>query len=252
MPWVNRLEQELGNLCAALEWWLERGEAEQGLRWGTALSQFFYLHGYLSEGRERLARLLAMPGPAASASPQTAARAKALDAAGRLALFQWDHAVARAFMEQSLALKRELGDERGIASALYDLGMVGQLQGDYRQAEVFLEESLAIWGESGNRGGIAYLLACFAELATAEAQSRRALRLAGAAAALREKHGTPLISSLQARLERTLALVRSAFDGEEAVAAWSEGQAMTLEQAIAYALTVDIETPVVDVQPLRI
>jgi hypothetical protein len=83
------------------------------------------------------------------------------------------------------------------------------------------------------------LLAGFAELATAEAQGRRALRLAGVAAMLREKHGTPLAASLQARLERTLELVRSAFRGEDVAIAWSEGQAMTLEQAIAYALTVE-------------
>jgi predicted ATPase/class 3 adenylate cyclase len=359
-PWVNRLERELGNLRAALQWWSERGEPAQGLRLGTAIAQFFYLHGYLSEGRERLARLLVMAEPAASAAPQTAVRAKALDAAGRLALLQWDHAAARAFMEQSLALKRALGDERGVARSLYDLGMVMQLQGDYRQAEVFLteslamgrllgatevvaeslyqrgvmahrqgdypaarasleesvalwrqlnnrrrlapvlsalgylaldqsdyaiaraafeerlaiqreagikrnialsvcslgslalaagdyvtartrfEESLAIWGETGDSGGIAFLLAGFTELATAKTQPQRALRLAGAAAVLREKHGTPTATSLQARLERTLELVRSAFRGEDAAAAWwSEGQAMTLEQAIAYALAVE-------------
>jgi hypothetical protein len=97
-------------------------------------------------------------------------------------------------------------------------------------------------------GGIAFLLAGFAELATAEAQPRRARRLAGAAAALRQKHGTPLAPSLQVRLEHTLELVRSACSGEDAVAAWSEGQAMTLEQAMAYALTVEGETPVADAQ----
>jgi hypothetical protein len=58
--------------------------------------------------------------------------------------------------------------------------------------------------------------------------------------------GAPLAPSLQARLEHTLELVRSACSGEDAVAAWSEGQAMTLEHAIAYALTADGETPVVD------
>jgi predicted ATPase len=123
-PWMNRLDEELGNLRAALEWWSERGEAEQGLRLGTAMYRFFYLHGYLSEGREWLAQLLAMTGPAASATAQTTVRAKALDAAGNLALFQRNHAAARAFMEESLALKRELGDERGIANSLYDLAMV--------------------------------------------------------------------------------------------------------------------------------
>ena len=83
--WVNRLERELSNLRAALAWWSAREEAEQGLRLGTAISHIFYLRGYLSEGREWLARLLAMMGPAASAPPHPMVRAQALDAAGRLA-----------------------------------------------------------------------------------------------------------------------------------------------------------------------
>jgi hypothetical protein len=56
---------------------------------------------------------------------------------------------------------------------------------------------------------------------------------------LREKHGTPLEPTLQDRLERTLGLVRSAFRGEDDAVAWSKGQAMTLEQAIAYTLTIE-------------
>ena len=147
---MNRLEQELGNLRAALAWCSERGEAQQGLRLGTAISHIFYLCGYLSEGREWLTRLLAMTGPAASAPSHTVGRAQALEAAGRLALFQQDHAAARACMEESLALKRELGEERSIASSLYNLGMVVQSQGDYRQAEVLFAQSLAIGRSLGD------------------------------------------------------------------------------------------------------
>ena len=53
-------------------------------------------------------------------------------------------------------------------------------------------------------------------------------------------------------LERTLAWVQSVCHGEEAVATWSEGQAMTVEQALAYALTVDVETPAASAPPQRI
>jgi hypothetical protein len=128
------------------------------------------------------------------------------------------------------------------------MGALAVAEGDYVTARARFEESLAIWGEIGDRGGIAFLLAGFAELATAEAQPRRALRLAGAAAALRQKHGTPLAPSLQVRFDRTLELVRSAIRGDDAGAAWAEGQAMTLEQAIAYALTAEEKTPVADAQ----
>jgi len=162
-----------------------------------------------------------------------------LSALGNLALDQGDYAMARAAFEERLAIWQEVGSRRNIAFAVNSLGSLALAEGDYVTARARFEESLAIWGETGDRGGIAFLLASFAELATAEAQPPRALRLAGAAASLREKHGTPLAPSSQARLERTLELVRSAFSGEDDSVAWAEGQAMTLDQAIAYALSVE-------------
>ncbi len=232
------------------------------------MSRFFYLCGYLNEGRERLTRLLDMTGPAASAALQTVVRAKALDAAGSLALFQWDHAAARLRLEESVAVWRKSDDRAGLGLSLNALGYLALDQGDYAMARAAFEErlviqreagivrnialsvsslgslalaeggyvtararfeeSLAIWGESGDRGGIAFLLACFAELATVKAQPRRALQLAGVAAVLRQKSGTPLAPSLQVRLERTLESVRSAFSGEDAAVAWSWGATKSL------------------------
>lgn len=121
---------------------------------GPAMSWFFYLRGYLNEGRERLPRLLDMTGPAASAALQTVVQAEALDAAGSLALFQWDHAAARAFMEKSLALKRELGDERGVASSLTQREVMAYRQGDNPTARPRLEESVAVWRKSDDRAGL--------------------------------------------------------------------------------------------------
>jgi tetratricopeptide (TPR) repeat protein len=166
-----------------------------------------------------------------------------LSALGYLALDQGDYARAHAVFEERLALWRETGIKRNIALSVSSLGSLALAEGDYITARARFAESLAISGESGSRLAIPFLLADFAELVTAEGQPRRALRLAGAAAALRAKYGTPHTFSLQARLERTLELVRSAFRGEDAAAAWSEGQVMTLEQAIAYALSLDVETP---------
>ena len=119
--------------------------------------------------------------------------------------------MAHAAFEERLALWRKAGLRRSMALSINSLGSLAVAEGDYVTARARFEESLAIWGETGDRGGIAFLLAGFAELATAEAQPRRALRLAGAAAALREQHGPPLAPSLHARLERTLAWVRSAW-----------------------------------------
>jgi hypothetical protein len=85
---------------------------------------------------------------------------------------------------------------------------------------------------------IADALEGYGALAAAQGAPRRALRLAGAAAALRERErGTrPLSPREQITRDRRLAPARQALSAEEQAAAWAEGQAMTLEQAIADAL----------------
>ena len=149
--WLERLEAEHDNLRAALHWAEEAGEAESGLRLAGALCQFWLMRGHLREGQERLARLLGLAG----AAPRTAARAKALTRAGHLTDNLSDYTAAHAFFEESLAIRRELGDKGGIATALNDLGWVAFHRNDYTAARARSEEGLAIWRELGDKKGIA-------------------------------------------------------------------------------------------------
>jgi hypothetical protein len=64
----------------------------------------------------------------------------------------------------------------------------------------------------------------------------KAARLFGASEALREALGTPLPGSYRANYERNLSSMRKQLDEASVAAAWAEGRAMTMEQAIAYAL----------------
>lgn len=152
--WLDRLEAEHDNLRAALSWAAESGAVEEGLRLAGALCQFWLARSHLREGREYLVRLL----PLARTSIPTAARAKVLTGAGHLAHNQGDYAAARALFEESLALWREIGNKRGIASALNDLGWMAWRQGDYAAAQVLSAESLALWQELGEKQGIATAL----------------------------------------------------------------------------------------------
>jgi predicted ATPase/class 3 adenylate cyclase len=152
--WLDRLEIEHDNLRAALDWSEESDEAASGLRLARALWQFWWVHGHLSEGRERLAKLLALAG----AEARTAVRAKALHGAGILAYDQGDYAAARALHEESLLIKRELGDKRGMAASLNYLGHVARLQGDYAAARALYQETLAIGRELDDRRGMAFSL----------------------------------------------------------------------------------------------
>ncbi|HZO91340.1 MAG TPA: tetratricopeptide repeat protein [Chthonomonadaceae bacterium] len=150
--WLERLEIEHDNLRAALDYCQEQEEGtEAGLSLAGALQRFWEARGYLSEGRERLVQALER----AADSEPSKARAYALNGAGVLALRQGDYVAARSFHEQSLALRRELGNKQGIAASLGNLGIVAHIQGDYIAARAFFEESLAIARELGNTQGIA-------------------------------------------------------------------------------------------------
>ncbi len=162
--WLERLETEHDNLRAALDWSSQDpGNAEAGLRLAGAVWRFWYVRGHLGEGRERLAQALE-----ADRADTPAARAKALHGAGGLAWSQGDYAAARELQEESLAIRRELGDRRGIASVLGNLGNVAQCQGDYAAARGLQEESLAIRRELGDRRGMASTLGNLAVVAAVQ------------------------------------------------------------------------------------
>src|SRR5262245_40657919 len=129
----DRLEREHDNLRAALAWSAGQGEGEAGLRLGGALWPFWWMRGYLGEGREHLAGLLALP----RAEAHAAARAKALQGAGILARYQGEYGAARVLLAESLAICRELGGKLGIASSLSSLGSMANDQGEYEDARLW-------------------------------------------------------------------------------------------------------------------
>ena len=170
---LDRLESEHDNVRAALaRACLDGGNAQAGLRLATAISRFWLVRGYLTEGRTWLSRLLAAAG-----SGEKATRAKALNWAGALAWKQGDYSAARALYEQSLALHRELRDRGGAGAVLSNLGLLAYEQGDYANARALHEESLAIDRESGDRWGVAVSLIHLGSIASAQGDPGAARRL---------------------------------------------------------------------------
>jgi tetratricopeptide (TPR) repeat protein len=105
---------------------------------------------------------------------------------------------------------RELGDRWGIAGTLADLGSLAREEGNYSSARSLYGESIKLFQELDHKRGIARLLECFACLAAAQLDAERSLRLAGAAAALRQNIGAPLTPAEQAKLEASLQPAREA------------------------------------------
>ena len=357
--WLERFTLEHDNFRASLEWLTATGNADWGLRLGTALFRFWEMREYLAEGRDRLGKLLKLPGAAAP----TKARARALFAAGVLAIEQGDYAssdalvresleiarqlgdkqgaavslnalavnardqgdvavarslfeeslalwresgdqkavarslsnlanvvklqgdyagaralyaeclsifrglrdhagvawslnyqgdvardqgeseAARALYEQGLAIFRELGDRWGIAGTLADLGSLAREQGNYPAARSLYQESIRIFQELDHKRGIARLLECFAGSAAAQLEAERSLRLAGAAAALRQNIGAPLTPTEQAKLEASLHPARRALTNTADVTAWLEGWALPVDKAIEEVLMPEAASP---------
>ena len=76
----------------------------------------------------------------------------------------------------------------------------------------------------------------FAYLAAAEGQMERAARLLGAAEAAREELGYPLPISARVDHDPAMAALRASLAEATLARLWAEGRAMSMEQAIAYAL----------------
>lgn len=147
--WVRRFEQEHDNLRAALQWALDRKQPEIALRFGAALSQFWHVRGYWSEGRQWLHRILT-----SSITVKSSIRAAALSGAALLAHNQNDYAQATAQYNESLVLYRQLGDKRCIADVTGSLGLVAQSERDYSQSAALYEVSLRMFRELGDKRDI--------------------------------------------------------------------------------------------------
>ena len=147
---LARLDLDIDNFRAALNWLIENGETKSSLDFASALWNFWNIRGYNTEGRIWLTKALEKAGPIRSES-----RARALVGAGGLAIWQDDFTKAASLLNEALSLSRELGDKRDEASALNYLANVADDIGNFLDARRMHEESLALfralhdkWGEA--------------------------------------------------------------------------------------------------------
>ena len=158
--------------------------------------------------------------------------ARSLGNLGMIALDEHDFASARALFEESLAMMRELSDDDGSAIGLHLLGDVCRETGDLAAARACFADSLVILGRLGHKVRIAYSLDELAALAATLGDPAAAARLWGAAERLRDELGSPAPAAAE-----DVAAARAALRDDAAFdAAWREGRAWPLEQAIASAL----------------
>jgi non-specific serine/threonine protein kinase len=220
---LEAVEREEANFRAALRWCLDHDDANEGLRIGVALNEFWQLRGHEAEGREWLTKLLAVTG---GPVPERV-RADALRAAGLLAVYQMDYEAADVLLKESLTLWRKVHDARGIALTLGALGTAANFRGDLAQAQPLLMESLALSQVAGDRVRTAITFNALAKGALQQGDLFRAEALWSKSLELRRQQGDSYMAAhdlyglaylawTYGHAERAITLVR------EALAIWHD------------------------------
>jgi non-specific serine/threonine protein kinase len=164
--------------------------------------------------------------------------ANSLHNLGEVAANQGDLEQAAARYEDALALRRVLGARRGMAVELECLGLVAAWRGEGARAVALGYEALALLQEEGDPRACADGLETLGSIIAGVAgQGEQAARLLGAAATVRERLGTPQPPDNQRQVERMVASTREALGEHAWTAAFMAGQALSLEAAVAEALS---------------
>ena len=147
--WQRRMRREEDNVRAALHWAVDNEEAVVGLRISAALWRFWQYWAEFREGRRWLETLLQLP----SAATPSEARARALRALGSIAYWQGDADLASSLYEEALSIYRDIGDERGMADALFDSAWAAIGRGDIVDATSRAGDARELYERADDRGG---------------------------------------------------------------------------------------------------
>jgi predicted ATPase/class 3 adenylate cyclase len=160
--WLDRLARDHDNLRAVHGWALETGDAGVGLRLVSALWRFWQIRGHLVEGKSRAEAAIGLPGARDAGETYLAA----LEAAGGLCYWLADWPCAESHYQEVLAARRESGEPRSIAEALYNLGFTALFfQANVARARELGEEALGLFRDAGDEPGVAKALWALANVA---------------------------------------------------------------------------------------
>lgn len=170
----------------------------------------------------------------------------ALNNSAELAAVRGELDTARRLFGESLGVYRDLQNLWGIATVLEGLAWVDMRAGDLASAAERISESLSLYRRRNDRLNIGMDLLCMANIAALQGQFHRALRLAGAAESIRRTLGIALITPamvLQDReeIESNTQRAKEALGPAAAGQAWDQGTSMSVDQAVEYAMTTEVE-----------
>jgi predicted ATPase/class 3 adenylate cyclase len=187
--WLERMDAEHENLRAALAWKVENPElAISQLNLALELCRYWLVRGHWDEGLTCLLRVLSP----ASVLPLAAERSRAFNSCGHFACQLARYDAALQHYEQSLSIRRSLGDERGTAATLNNLGLVHRRQANFEKARPLLFEALLLFRKLGQDRAVAACLNNLASVQVAHGDYRAAEESAREAMQLFQRIGDQL------------------------------------------------------------
>jgi non-specific serine/threonine protein kinase len=139
IAWWDRIETEHDNIRAALDWSLDGGDKQLGLRLAGAAFWFWKPRSYWKEGLKWLKETLAVDPQGRSSQ----ARAKALVVAGNMAMEMYTADPVDDWYEQSLKIWRDMGNKWWASYTLLLMGWHRILVNEAASARFLFEESVA-------------------------------------------------------------------------------------------------------------
>jgi len=161
--------------------------------------------------------------------------AVALNGMGDVAAAQGDLEGARRLYDDSLAQFQQIEDLWGVAGVLRDLGDLACRGHNHLHAAALYKDALAVFHKLGHRRGMAVVLEHLAVCASYSDRPDCALKLAGAAAIMREKLGIALSAMEHDELDQTIKRACKKLPTAEQTKAWAEGRSMTADQVLEFA-----------------
>jgi predicted ATPase len=205
----------------------------QTVRMLASLGSSYMKQGRAAEGKALLAESMVLVRELPSKSDLLGA----LTGASFFASLAGAYEEAERVGEEYLRLSEELSDRFHSANARANIAPVYIHRGEIIRARTLLTEGLATFAEMNRKNGVFECLIGLGVVAAHEGETKRALRLWGAASMMEEVPGSLLSDTATANQYREAVERLRGEMGEEAFSrGWEEGRAMSVEEAVAYAL----------------
>ena len=242
--WLARLEQEHQNIRVALAFFQKRNEREMLAHFIGTLGWFWYMHGFLNEGREWVDALFAL---GLEDIPRRI-RGKVISASGVFAGFLGQGELAFARCEESLPLCKEFGDLRNLSASVYMLVHSFLALGELMAAKALGEETLAFVQSANDIWAVGALHCMLGSVALYEGNYERAWHLHEHGIAIFEDIGDLCMNGLIRMMQADVAVAQGNMEQAQQLiqrgrkmfhqvgATWSLGSYFTMWGQIALSI----------------